>query len=114
MELVTGRKAVDINRPKGEQCLTEWVHMSGKKSYLQNLVCFNHLSFNISSYIYEQARPLLEENSLSKYIDPCLKECYLEREVEAMLHCALLCLQRDPQSRPTMSQVNKTSYVLLL
>ncbi|CAK9275434.1 unnamed protein product [Sphagnum jensenii] len=24
LELVTGRKAVDINRPKGEQCLTEW------------------------------------------------------------------------------------------
>ena len=28
VELVTGRKAVDIYRPKGEQCLTEWVHIS--------------------------------------------------------------------------------------
>lgn len=25
LELVTGRKAVDLNRPKGQQCLTEWV-----------------------------------------------------------------------------------------
>lgn len=25
LELVTGRKAIDITRPKGEQCLTEWV-----------------------------------------------------------------------------------------
>jgi hypothetical protein len=25
VELVTGRKAVDINRPKGQQLLTEWV-----------------------------------------------------------------------------------------
>ncbi|KAJ0759632.1 putative protein kinase RLK-Pelle-PERK-2 family [Helianthus annuus] len=25
MELVSGRKAVDLNRPKGQQCLTEWV-----------------------------------------------------------------------------------------
>ena len=25
VELVTGRKAVDINRPKGQQFLTEWV-----------------------------------------------------------------------------------------
>jgi len=25
VELVTGRKAVDLNRPKGQQCLTEWV-----------------------------------------------------------------------------------------
>ncbi|KAH8957525.1 hypothetical protein BDL97_07G096100 [Sphagnum fallax] len=34
LELVTGRKAIDINSPKGEQCLTEW------------------------------ARPLLEENGI--------------------------------------------------
>lgn len=25
LELITGRKAIDINRPRGEQCLTEWV-----------------------------------------------------------------------------------------
>lgn len=25
VELITGRKAVDINRPKGQQFLTEWV-----------------------------------------------------------------------------------------
>ncbi|CAH1419060.1 unnamed protein product [Lactuca virosa] len=25
LELVSGRKVVDINRPKGQQCLTEWV-----------------------------------------------------------------------------------------
>ncbi|CAK9872593.1 unnamed protein product [Sphagnum jensenii] len=24
LELITGRKAVDLNRPRGEQCLTEW------------------------------------------------------------------------------------------
>ena len=27
VELLTGRKAVDMYRPKGEQCLTEWVHI---------------------------------------------------------------------------------------
>ncbi|KAK4479084.1 hypothetical protein RD792_014595, partial [Penstemon davidsonii] len=74
VELVTGRKAVDINRPKGEQCLTEW------------------------------ARSLLEENAVSKLIDPCLMNWYSEKEVEAMMHCASLCIQRDPQSRPRMSQ----------
>ncbi|KAL0315750.1 UNVERIFIED_CONTAM: Inactive protein kinase SELMODRAFT [Sesamum radiatum] len=85
VELVTGRKAVDIYRPKGEQCLTEWTR-----------------------YLYfpmEQARPLLEENALSKLVDPSLMSCYSEKEVEAMLHCASLCLQRDPESRPRMSQV---------
>ncbi|KAL7134915.1 hypothetical protein ABFS83_11G057500 [Erythranthe nasuta] len=75
VELFTGRKAVDINRPKGEQCLTEW------------------------------ARPLLEENSLWEYVDPCLMNCYSEKEGREMLLCAMFCLQRDPQLRPRMSQV---------
>ncbi|KAL5573014.1 hypothetical protein UlMin_022611 [Ulmus minor] len=43
VELVTGRKAVDINRPKGQQCLTEW------------------------------ARPLLEKLSIQELVDPRLK-----------------------------------------
>lgn len=75
LELVTGRKAVDIYRPKGEQCLTEW------------------------------ARPLITENALSKLVDPSLENCYSEKEIDTMLHCASLCLQRDAQSRPRMSQV---------
>ncbi|XP_051152426.1 inactive protein kinase SELMODRAFT_444075-like [Andrographis paniculata] len=75
LELVTGRKAVDINRPKGEQCLTEW------------------------------ARSLIKDNAVSKLLDPCLNSCCCEKEVDMMLHCASLCLQRDAQSRPRMSQV---------
>ncbi|KAL8498173.1 hypothetical protein ACS0TY_021492 [Phlomoides rotata] len=77
LQLVTGRKAVDINRPKGEQCLTEW------------------------------ARPLLEQYALSTHVDPGLNNCYSGKEVEAMLHCASFCLQRDPHSRPPISQVVK-------
>ncbi|XP_073298176.1 inactive protein kinase SELMODRAFT_444075-like [Primulina huaijiensis] len=75
VELVTGRKAVDINLPKGEQCLTEW------------------------------ARPLLEENAFWKLVDPRLNGCYSETEVQGMIHAASLCIQRDPESRPRMSQV---------
>ncbi|KZV29645.1 Kinase protein with adenine nucleotide alpha hydrolases-like domain isoform 1 [Dorcoceras hygrometricum] len=75
VELITGRKAVDINRPKGEQCLTEW------------------------------ARPLLEENGFLKLVDPRLNGCYLETAVQGMIHVASLCIQRDPESRPRMSQV---------
>ncbi|THU46463.1 hypothetical protein C4D60_Mb09t05220 [Musa balbisiana] len=75
LELVTGRKAVDINRQKGQQCLTEW------------------------------ARPLLEEDAIVELIDPCLGNCYSEHEVSCMLHAASLCIRRDPHSRPRMSQV---------
>lgn len=40
VELVTGRKAVDLDRPKGQQSLTEWV--SFRFEYLFNFwFCFS-------------------------------------------------------------------------
>ncbi|KAL7100084.1 hypothetical protein ACP275_09G126400 [Erythranthe tilingii] len=75
VELVTGRKAVDLNRPKGQQCLTEW------------------------------ARPLLEAYAVDELVDPRLGNNYTEQEVHCMLHAASLCIRRDPQVRPRMSQV---------
>ncbi|KAK4354503.1 hypothetical protein RND71_026697 [Anisodus tanguticus] len=75
VELVTGRKAVDLNRPKGQQCLTEW------------------------------ARPLLEECAIDELIDVRLGSSYKENEVYCMLHAASLCIRQDPQTRPRMSQV---------
>ncbi|KAJ8440503.1 hypothetical protein Cgig2_022944 [Carnegiea gigantea] len=75
VELLTGRKAVDLARPKGQQCLTEW------------------------------ARPLLEEGAIKELIDPCLGNRYSEQEGYCLMHAASLCLRRDPHSRPRMSQV---------
>ncbi|KAG6483558.1 inactive protein kinase SELMODRAFT_444075-like [Zingiber officinale] len=75
LELVTGRKAVDINRPKGQQCLTEW------------------------------ARPLLEEFAIEELVDPRLGNEYSEDEIHWMLHASALCIRRDPHCRPRMSQV---------
>ncbi|KAL0429887.1 UNVERIFIED_CONTAM: Inactive protein kinase SELMODRAFT [Sesamum radiatum] len=75
VELVTGRKAVDLNRPKGQQCLTEW------------------------------ARPLLEVYAIDELVDPRLRSNYSEHEVYCMLQAASLCIRRDPQARPRMSQV---------
>ncbi|CAL5375958.1 unnamed protein product [Camellia sinensis] len=75
VELVTGRKAVDLNRPKGQQCLTEW------------------------------ARPLLEQYAIDELVDPRLGNNYDEHEVNCMLHAGSLCIRRDPHLRPRMSQV---------
>ncbi|XP_010534906.1 PREDICTED: inactive protein kinase SELMODRAFT_444075-like isoform X2 [Tarenaya hassleriana] len=75
IELVTGRKAIDITRPKGQQCLTEW------------------------------ARPLLEEYAVEELIDPSLGTRFSENEVICMLQAASLCIRRDPHLRPRMSQV---------
>ncbi|GAA0180655.1 hypothetical protein LIER_30141 [Lithospermum erythrorhizon] len=75
VELITGRKAVDLNRPKGQQCLTEW------------------------------ARPLLDEYAIEELVDPRLGNDFSEQEAHSMLHAASMCIRRDPQSRPRMSQV---------
>ncbi|KAL3824435.1 hypothetical protein ACJIZ3_020464 [Penstemon smallii] len=75
VELVTGRKAVDLNRPKGQQCLTEW------------------------------ARPLLEAYAIDELVDPRIGSNFSDHEVCCMLHAASLCISRDPQARPRMSQV---------
>ncbi|KAH0896585.1 hypothetical protein HID58_046153 [Brassica napus] len=75
VELITGRKAMDIKRPKGQQCLTEW------------------------------ARPLLQKQAIKELLDPRLMNCYSEQEVYCMALCAYLCIRRDPNSRPRMSQV---------
>lgn len=75
VELVTGRKAVDINRPKGQQFLTEW------------------------------ARPLLEECAMDELLDPRLGGRFCENEVYCMVHAANLCIRRDPHLRPRMSHV---------
>ncbi|KAI4347009.1 hypothetical protein L6164_007862 [Bauhinia variegata] len=75
LELVTGRKAIDISRPRGQQCLTEW------------------------------ARPLLERQAIHELVDPSISNCYIDQEVHRMLHCSSLCIRRDSHLRPRMSQV---------
>eukprot|EP00252_Welwitschia_mirabilis_P016013 TRINITY_DN3547_c0_g1_i2.p1 TRINITY_DN3547_c0_g1~~TRINITY_DN3547_c0_g1_i2.p1 ORF type:complete len:757 (-),score=88.00 TRINITY_DN3547_c0_g1_i2:160-2430(-) len=75
LELVTGRKAIDYSKPRGQQCLTEW------------------------------ARPLLRENAIHVLIDSRLGDEYSEHEVASVLRAAALCIRKDPSNRPKMSQV---------
>ncbi|KAJ0967677.1 hypothetical protein J5N97_024594 [Dioscorea zingiberensis] len=87
LELITGRRAMDASRPKGQQFLAEW------------------------------ARPLLSlaamegQNStvaVDRYLDPRLDQSQTELlplPFRAMACAASLCLRREPQTRPTMSKV---------
>ncbi|KAH7280681.1 hypothetical protein KP509_36G009100 [Ceratopteris richardii] len=75
LEILTGRKAVDLNRPKGQQCLTEW------------------------------ARPLLDDYAIHELIDPLLGGFFSDYEAYCMIHAASLCVRKDPNLRPKMSQV---------
>jgi serine/threonine protein kinase len=75
-ELITGRRPVDRNRPKGEQKLLEWV------------------------------RPYLSDGRRFKIIiDPRLEAKYNFKSVQRLATVANRCLARNAKSRPKMSEV---------
>ncbi|TKY69438.1 Proline-rich receptor protein kinase PERK9 [Spatholobus suberectus] len=79
LELITGRKPVDVSQPLGDESLVEW------------------------------ARPLLshaldteEFNSLA---DPRLEKNYVESELYCMIEVAAACVRHSAAKRPRMGQV---------
>lgn len=74
-ELITGRRPMDRNRPKGEQKLLEWV------------------------------RPYLDDKNFPLIVDIRLEGQYSLRSALKLSLIANKCLSRDPKSRPTMSEV---------
>lgn len=78
LELLTGRKSVDKNRPAREQNLVDW------------------------------ARPMLiDSRKLVKIMDPKLEGQYSEMGTKKAASLAYQCLSHRPKSRPTMSNVVK-------
>ncbi|KAJ0238857.1 Uncharacterized protein HA466_0234030 [Hirschfeldia incana] len=76
-ELITGRRAVDRNRPRGEQKLLEWV-----KPYVSDSKKFHVI------------------------VDPRLQGQYhCIKSVQRVAALANKCLTKQPKSRPRMSQV---------
>ncbi|KAI7730370.1 hypothetical protein M8C21_031152 [Ambrosia artemisiifolia] len=76
LEMITGRRSMDKNRPNGEHNLVEW------------------------------ARPYLgERRRLYQIIDPLLEGRFSVRGAQKAAQLATLCLNRDPKARPLMSEV---------
>ncbi|KAH7689702.1 Non-specific serine/threonine protein kinase protein [Dioscorea alata] len=87
LELITGCRAMDTSRPKGQQFLAEW------------------------------ARPLLSQAAMdgqsctvmvNRYLDPRLDQGQVglvSQPFRAMTCAASLCLRREPETRPSMSKV---------
>ncbi|KAI3694430.1 hypothetical protein L1987_77395 [Smallanthus sonchifolius] len=79
VELLTGRKSMDENRPNREQNVAEW------------------------------ARPLLKNaRRLSRILDPRLEGQYLETGAQKAAELAYQCLSRRSKERPTMSMIVDT------
>ncbi|CAJ1941944.1 unnamed protein product [Sphenostylis stenocarpa] len=79
LELITGRKPVDVSQPVGEESLVEW------------------------------ARPLLSEaldsEEFESLTDPNLGKNYVESEMICMVEVAAACVRYSSARRPRMGQV---------
>lgn len=79
LELLTGLRALDTNRPSGEHVLVDW------------------------------ARPYLtEKKKLRKIIDKGLGEEYPIKGAMQAAELIIKCLESDPKSRPSMEDILQT------
>ncbi|CAK9231714.1 unnamed protein product, partial [Sphagnum troendelagicum] len=79
LELITGRKPVDLRQPIGNESLVEW------------------------------ARPLmtvmLEDGNVEQLVDPELRNNYDVKEMICMIEAAAACVRHSASKRPKMAQV---------
>ncbi|KAG9158719.1 hypothetical protein Leryth_024011 [Lithospermum erythrorhizon] len=76
LELLTGRKAYDRSRPRGEQSLVRW------------------------------AIPRLHDiDALSKMVDASLNGAYPSKSLSRFADIISLCIQREPEFRPPISEI---------
>lgn len=76
LELLTGRMPFDSSKPKAEQCLVLW------------------------------ATPQLHDgDALEKIADPALRGLYPPKSVSRFADIIALCVQKEPEFRPAMSEV---------
>lgn len=76
LEMLTGRRTIDKNRPSTEQNLVDWA-----KPFLTN------------------------KRRIYRILDPKLEGQYPHVTAQKTAAIALLCLSKDPKQRPTMDEV---------
>ncbi|KAI5059663.1 hypothetical protein GOP47_0025982 [Adiantum capillus-veneris] len=75
--------------------------VGGRKNALQALVGTDQW------YLPRFAAMLWKEGRIGELVDERLEGVYEEEQVRRMIHVAFLCIQRDPNLRPTMGHVFK-------
>ncbi|CAA3030467.1 probable receptor-like serine threonine- kinase At5g57670 [Olea europaea subsp. europaea] len=75
LELLSGRKPIDNELPKGEESLVMW------------------------------ANRVMKDGKISQLLDPNLTNAYDYNQFEKMVLAAILCIRRAPQSRPQISLI---------
>ncbi|KAA8547077.1 hypothetical protein F0562_003506 [Nyssa sinensis] len=77
LELLSGRRPIDNEHPKGQESLVMWAY------------------------------PILKGGKVSQLLDPSLGSDYDKDQIERVVLAATLCVRRAPQSRPQISLIVK-------
>ncbi|KAJ0969929.1 hypothetical protein J5N97_022806 [Dioscorea zingiberensis] len=75
LELLTGRKPINDENPKGQESLVMW------------------------------AKPILERGEMNQLLDPKLEGMFNEDQVQRMVLASTLCINRTARRRPEMNQI---------
>eukprot|EP00253_Pinus_taeda_P001632 PITA_01632 len=85
LELISGRRPIDMSLPQGQQSLVIWA-----SPFLQD-----------------------EKKVLNEIVDPALKNGFPVEDMLKMAQLARACLQMDPESRPVMTAVVQVLAMLI-
>lgn len=111
LELLSGRKPISNNCPKGQESLVMWVSFmffTINIRVVMNLILLNFAQTRVWNWckIWIQAKPILTEGKVSQLLDPSLGSDYNHEQIGRMILAATLCIRREPRLRPQISLVS--------
>lgn len=107
LELLSGRKPISGDYPKGQESLVMWVWLCNVNVYFLLLFFFIICSGpTVKAKTFFQASPILNSGKVARLLDPSLGDNYDQDHMERMVLAATLCIRRAPRARPQMSLVS--------
>lgn len=102
LELLSGRKPIGSESPKGQESLVMWVRTFSIKWNLVKCESSFHVYHSLH---WIQAKPILESGNLRSIMDPDLDGKFDEVQMQRMVLAATLCITQAARRRPKISQV---------
>ena len=108
LELLSGKRSISFENPKGQQSLVMWVRVFSETKFFQLLVrCINYTN---ESHGF-QAKPIIESGDVKGLLDPNLNGNINETQMHRMVLAATLCITQSARLRPKMSEVIRLLYL---
>jgi len=101
LEIISGKRNSGFYLTEQAQTLLAYVCST---VHGNQILPYNHL-FCITINLILQAWKLWTEGKELELVDPSLAESGQAAEIVRCIHVGLLCVQEDPEDRPTMSEV---------